>query len=96
MLVLRARSALIMAAMRRSLVAYGELGRAIGMRDAAVRNELRHVLDDLSLDCVDRGDPPLEMLVVNRRTGAPMQGWSGSQRAWHAELHSVFRAWPPN
>jgi hypothetical protein len=39
--VLQARAALVMAAMRRSIVTYKELGSAIGLKDIELRNEMR-------------------------------------------------------
>ena len=40
--VRQARAALIVVAMRRSLLTYGEHGKAIGMEKVALRNEMRH------------------------------------------------------
>ena len=97
--VRQARAALIMAAMRRSIVTYGELGKALGIDGVALRNELRHVLDDLSADCIVRGEPSLAALVVNQRTGAPGRGWEdgkdgeGGTVPWHAGVQAVFRRW---
>lgn len=91
--VAQARAALIMAAQRRSIVTYRELGRAIGIDGINLRNQLRHVLDDLSLDCADRGEPSLPALVVNAITGAPGAGWSDGRKPWHAEVQQVFRRW---
>lgn len=91
--VQRARAALIVAAMRRSIVTYKELGKALGIDGIALRNELRHVLDDLSDDCIARGERSLAALVVNQRTGAPGQGWQDGDRPWHAEVQAVFRQW---
>ncbi len=54
-MVLQTRAALIVAAMRRTIGTYGELGKAIGIDGVALRNEMRHVLDELSQDCIDRG-----------------------------------------
>jgi hypothetical protein len=95
-LIVRARAALIMAAMRRSLVLYAELGTAIGMDESTKRAELRHVLDELALDCIDRGEPPLAALVVNAKSGSAGAGWSDGSDAWHEQLHSVFVCWAPN
>lgn len=88
-----ARAALTMAAMRCSLVTYGELGRAIGMGGVDLRNEMRHVLDDLSAQCNTNGEPVLAALVVNKETGAPGQGWVDGDRPWHGEVARVFRHW---
>jgi hypothetical protein len=89
----RARAALIMAATRRSIVTYGELGKAIGMDGVALRNEMRRVLDQLSEDCAARGEPSLAALVVNARTGAPGPGWEDGSLPWHGEVQAVFRRW---
>ena len=59
----------------RSIVTYGELGKAIGIDGVALRNEMRHILVDLSDDCQARGEPSLAELVVNRPLGAPGPGW---------------------
>ena len=45
-IVRQAKAALIIAAMRRSILTYGELGKALGIDGVALRNEMRHVLDD--------------------------------------------------
>ena len=91
--VQQARAALIIAAMQRSIVTYGELVKALGIDGVALRNEMRHVLDDLSDDCVARKEPSLAALVVNQRTGAPGQGWQDASVPWHAEVQAVFRSW---
>lgn len=82
-----------MAAQRRSIVTYKELGRAIGVEGVDLRNQLRHVLDDLSDDCAARGEPSLAALVVNATSGAPGQGWTDGTKPWHAEVQQVFRRW---
>lgn len=91
--VAQARAALIVAAMRRSIVTYGELGKALGIDGVALRNEMRHVLDDLSDDCTARREPSLAALVVNQRSGAPGQGWQDGSVPWHTEVQAVFRRW---
>ena len=82
-----------MAAQRRTIVTYGELGKTIGMDGVALRNEMRHVLDDLSADCIARGEPSLAALVVRQSTGAPGQGWEDGAVPWYTEVQSVFRQW---
>jgi hypothetical protein len=67
--VAQARAALIIAAMRRSILTYGELGKALGMEGITLRNQLRHVLDDVSDVCITGGEPSLAALVVNQDTG---------------------------
>lgn len=91
--VQQARAALIVAAMRRSIVTYKELGKALGIDGIALRNEMRHILDDLSADCNARNEHSLAALVVNQSTGAPGQGWQNGDRPWHAEVQAVFRQW---
>lgn len=92
-IVQRARAALIVAAMRRSIVTYKELGKALGLEGIQLRNEMRHILDELSADCDARGEKSLAALVVNQTTGAPGQGWKDGDRPWHAEVQAVFRHW---
>lgn len=82
-----------MAAMRRSIVTYTELGHAVGLSGIELRNEMRHVLDDLSDDCADRDEPSLAALVVNQQTGAPGSGWVDGSMPWHADVQQVFRKW---
>lgn len=91
----QARAALIVAAMRRSILTYGELGKALGMEGVALRNQLRHVLDDVSEVCIANGEPSLAALVVNQETGEPGAGWRGGDVAWHSEVQRVFRTWTP-
>lgn len=91
--VQQARAALIVAAMRRSTLTYKELGKALGLEGIALRNEMRHILDDLSSDCIARGERSLAALVVNQETGAPGQGFQDGDRPWHAEVQAVFRHW---
>ncbi|MFC4429763.1 hypothetical protein [Citricoccus alkalitolerans] len=91
--VQQARAALIVAAMRRSIVTYKELGKALGIDGIALRNEMRHILDALSADCEFRNEHSLAALVVNQSTGAPGQGWQDGDRPWHAEVQAVFRHW---
>lgn len=91
--VQRARAALIVAAMRRSILTYSELGKALGFGGIQLRNEMRHILDDLSADCIARGERSLAALVVNQATGAPGQGWKEGDKPWHAEVQAVFRQW---
>lgn len=82
-----------MAGMRLSVVTHGELGKALGINGVALRDEMRHVLDDLSDDCIARGEPSLAALVVNQRSGASGQGWQDGPVTWHAEVQAVFRRW---
>jgi hypothetical protein len=92
-LVLQSRAALIMAAMRRSIVTYKELGHAIGLRDIELRNEMPRVLEQLARDCARADEPPLTALVVNSQSGAPGSGWHGDGEPWHTDVQRVFRHW---
>ncbi|MBT0995485.1 hypothetical protein KIN34_14455 [Cellulomonas sp. DKR-3] len=92
----QARAALIVAATRRTLLTYGELGLALGLDGVALRNELRHVLDDLSTDCIERDEPSLAALVINKDTGEPGSGWrDGPGITWHEEVRACFNYWQP-
>ena len=88
-----ARAALIVAAMRRSILTYGELGKAVGLEGVALRNQMRHVLDAVSSDCQQAKEPSLAALVVNAQTGEPGAGWTDGRVPWHAEVQQVFRRW---
>ncbi|WP_328450980.1 hypothetical protein [Amycolatopsis sp. NBC_00438] len=90
-LVLQARSALIMAALRRSIVTYKELGFAIGLKEIQLRNEMPRVLEALAKACYDATEPPLTALVVNTQTGKPGSGRHGDGEPWHADVQRVFR-----
>jgi hypothetical protein len=90
---LQTRAALIMAAMRRSIVTYGELGKAIGMDGVDLRNQMRHILDDVSDRCIAAGEPSLAALVVNAKTGEPGRGWQDGDVAWHTDVQRVFHRW---
>ena len=91
--VRKARAALIVAALRRSILTYGELGAAIGLSGIDLRNQMRHVLDDLSTECSEAREPSLAALVVNGKTGAPGAGWQDGRVAWSAEVQRVFKHW---
>jgi len=93
--VIQARAALIVAAMRRTVLTYDELGAALGMEGVALRNHLRHVLDDVSEVCTKRGEASLAALVVNQQTGQPGAGWANGNVEWHVEVRKVFNDWPP-
>ena len=88
-----ARAALIIAAMRRSLLTYGELGQAIGMAGVDLRNQMRHVLARVAEECTAAGEPSLPALVVNATTGQPGSGWIDGAVRWHAEVQKLFRHW---
>ena len=94
--VSQARAALVIAATRRTLVTYGELGMALDMEPIDLRNQLRHVLDGVSEDCRARGeDCSLAALVVNKDTGQPGAGWTNGSRDWPQEVRRVFHRWTP-
>lgn len=92
-LVLQARAALIMAALRRSIVTYKELGFAIGLKDIELRNVMPRVLEQLAEHCHNAEEPPMTALVVNSQSGAPGSGWHGNGEPWHADVQRVFRYW---
>ncbi|MCW2764933.1 MAG: hypothetical protein JWO11_892 [Nocardioides sp.] len=89
----RARPALIIAAMRRSVLTYGELGKAVGLSGVELRNDMRHVLDEVARRCIAAKEPSLAVLVVNQKTGKPGQGFSPGYKDWHAEAQECFRHW---
>ncbi|WP_125805511.1 hypothetical protein [Actinoplanes sp. ATCC 53533] len=91
----QARAALIIAATRRTLLTYGELGMALGMEGVILRNQLRHVLDDVSEGCHAAGEASLAALVVNKETGEPGSGWTDGDRRWQQEVRKVFERWAP-
>ncbi|MEU6021851.1 hypothetical protein [Micromonospora sp. NPDC047134] len=90
---LQARAALILAARRRSLVTYKELGLAIGMSGVALSTHMGPVLDKLSDLCIDAGEPSLAALVVNSTTGAPGKGYDDGGTPWHKAVQEIFRYW---
>jgi hypothetical protein len=81
--------------MRRSILTYGELGKALDMEGVALRNQLPAVLDDLSEECIAAKEPSLAALVVNQSTGQPGKGWTDGSVPWHAEIQKCFRYWDP-
>jgi hypothetical protein len=91
--VARARSALIIAAKRRTILTYAELGEALDESGVYLRNQLRHVLDDLSADCDERGEPSLAALVVKKNELKPGAGWSDGSVGWAVEVQKVFKHW---
>ncbi len=88
--VSRARAALIVAALRKSLLTYTELGAAIGMFGIDLRNQARHILDQLSEENQAKEEPSLAALVVSGRTGKPGSGWTDGATEWHTEVRRVF------
>jgi hypothetical protein len=94
-LVAEARAALIVAAMRRTVLTYEELGKAIGMSGVDLRNQMRHVLDELSVQCNESGYPSLAALVVSKHDGKPGSGWEDGARPWYAEVRRVYAHWLP-
>jgi len=65
---------LIITAMRRSVLTYGEAGEAIGLDGVALPDKVYRVLDDFSASCIEAEEPSLAALVVNAETGEPAQG----------------------
>jgi hypothetical protein len=92
----QARAALIIAATRRALLTYGELGMTLDMGGVSVRNHLRHVLDNVSEDCRARDEVYSHpALVVNKGTGEPGPGWTNGTRDSPQEVRRVFQTWTP-
>lgn len=87
---------MVVAAMRRSLLTYEELGIAIGITGINLRNQMRHVLDHLSRDCIANGEPSLAVLVVNQSTGEPGSGFRKDSMTWAREVRSCYRWWQPS
>jgi hypothetical protein len=89
-----ARPALIIAAARRSVLTYKELGRAIDYPPGTpLPHHMNRVLDIVSDRCEAAGEPSLAVLVVNQETGMPGEGFRSGARAWHAEAQACYRHW---
>ncbi|MEH1013021.1 hypothetical protein V6U90_07910 [Micromonospora sp. CPCC 206060] len=71
----RMRSALIVAAKRRSTLTYGELAAAIDQ--LYTKRNLSRPLDLLAHDCIQRGEPSLASLVVTKAGGEVSTGFVG-------------------
>jgi hypothetical protein len=83
-----------MAAMRRSIVTYTELARAIGMpSDAVLSHRLPPALRAVNSQCAANSEPALAALVVNATSGRPGAGWNNARVPWHGEVQRVFRHW---
>ncbi|WP_163188079.1 hypothetical protein [Cellulosimicrobium sp. SL-1] len=94
--VAEARAALVVAAMRRTLLTYEELGRAIGISGVGLSHQMRYILRDLSNECHEADQPSLPALVVNKRDGKPGQGWvDGDRHPWHTEVRRIYEYWRP-
>jgi hypothetical protein len=91
----RARAALLVAAMRRTTVTYGELARAVDLPDVPVSHHMKRILDLVSQECLGRREPSLAPLVVNERTGEPGKGYRDEGVDWHTEVRRCYNAWPP-
>src|SRR4051794_24780498 len=74
--VLRMRSALIVAAKRRSTLTYSEVAAAID--NLFSQRNLTKALDLLAYDCVKRGEPSLASLVVTKLDGETSTGYVGN------------------
>ena len=68
---------------------------ALDIAGVDLRNQMRHVLDDVSRECERRKEPSLAALVVNQETGQPGAGWENGVREWPQEVRAVFRNWAP-
>ncbi|MTG88038.1 hypothetical protein GJV82_03565 [Cellulosimicrobium sp. BIT-GX5] len=90
----QARAALIVAAMRRSLLTYGELGRAVGIdRKIPLPGHVSRILDRVSTVCIDAGEPSLAVLVVGKSGGAPGRGFTKGKDEWFTEAQRCFEFW---
>ena len=93
-LATRARAALIVAAMRRTTLTYGELAQAVDLDpDVPLSHHINRVLRLVASGCGDRGEPSLAVLVVNQKTGHPGEGFVAGQEAWFTEARACFRRW---
>ena len=91
-----ARPALIMAAMRRTTVTYGELAKSIGLDPGIpLSHHMKRVLDRVSDRCIKAGEPSLAVLVVNADTGEPGDGFTEGSLTWMAEARRCFKRWSP-
>lgn len=89
-----ARAALIVTAARRSVITYGELGRAIGLpTDVPLSHHINRVLRVVSKRCVDAREPSLAVLAVSKDSGEPGPGFVRGARDWSAEAQQCFRYW---
>lgn len=91
----RARAALVLSAMRRTTVTYGELAQAVDLPDVPVSHHMKRILDLVSQECIARNEPSLAPLVVNERTGEPGKGYRDAGVDWQTEVRRCYNAWPP-
>jgi hypothetical protein len=91
----RARAALVVAAMRRTTVTYGELASAVDLPDVPVSHHMKRILDLVSQECILRDEPSLAPLVVNERTGESGKGFRPEGMDWHTAVRRCYNAWPP-
>lgn len=90
----RARAALILAAMRRSIVTYKELAVSIDLPTGLpLPHHINRVLRLVSEACSRRAEPSLAVLVVNATTGEPGAGFEEGVRTWFGEAQQCFRQW---
>jgi hypothetical protein len=95
-LATKTRPALIIAAMRRTPVTYGELGTALGLDDAVpLSHHLSRVLDIVSKQCIAAREPSLAVLVVAKESGEPGPGFKKGSVPCHQEARQCYRYWPP-
>jgi hypothetical protein len=78
----RARAALIMAAMRRSIVTYKELATTIDLPPhLPLPHHINRVLRLVAEDCISRGEPSLAVIVVANALPASQAQASSLERA---------------
>jgi len=75
----RAWTILVKLAEERRSITYGELAEIMGVHPRVCRYFLGLIQDH----CSKRSLPPLQSLVVNKRTGLPGGGYTGSPRDHH-------------
>jgi hypothetical protein len=92
----RARTALVVASMRRSTLTYGELAAAIDLDpNVPLPHHINRVLVVVSDRCIQAGEPSLAVLVVNQDTGKPGAGFVKVDHDWYTEARRCFRMWHP-
>ena len=92
----RARPALITAAMRRTPLTYGELGRALDLdANLPLPHHINRVLNTVSQRCIAAGEPSLTVIVVNQQTGEPGPGFQAGAVPWYEEARQCYRHWSP-
>lgn len=91
--MIRLRPALIVAAKRRSTLAYSEVATAIDNQHFAQGlKQTGRLLDLLSADCHARGEPSLAALVVRANTGEVGDSFVGDAGVGRKECYKYWSA----